>query len=400
MNGFLGRLQGKLQEARISDVNHELGKVKETIVSETSSYWHNLRSQSANVGSLIRSESTRFSSLFGANEQAEQDFDDVSQETTASKKGLPKSVSLPAISQKQVSKYRYKSTVENCEEEEAEEDDDFGVTEAAPQSLDASVVDRFIRVVEHKEATGPSQRRRQPGGGRGRSQALTSREEIRKKLAFNSGSGGGGDDGEFSTYQQQRKGAGDLQICFINEVVSEDDEDATDKDVLKEDSSEDDEEEETSLEGVYPSSKTDWETLRNPDKPSPTKGERKERAQRRRLQKLQKEVQLNLQDCKQIARRHIEKERQKQRRQDPLRDLVGLGCDELRDTDRLQNLNIASLQVIVNHLHNRIENLNEELVKLLLNKDELEIEQDSQLLDIEDLSHGIRDHGQDPPPPL
>ena len=46
----------------------------------------------------------------------------------------------------------------------------------------------------------------------------------------------------------------------------------------------------------------------------------------------------------------------------------------------------ARLQIIVNNYHNQVEELNEELVKELLTKDELQIEQDGQLVDIEDLS--------------
>ena len=43
MNDFLQKVQGKLQDARISDVNHELGKVKESLVTESSQYWSSFR---------------------------------------------------------------------------------------------------------------------------------------------------------------------------------------------------------------------------------------------------------------------------------------------------------------------------------------------------------------------
>ena len=55
----------------------------------------------------------------------------------------------------------------------------------------------------------------------------------------------------------------------------------------------------------------------------------------------------------------------------------------------MRKLNLSALQVVVNHYHSQIEHLNEELVRELLTKDELQIEQDSQLLDIEDLSTSI-----------
>lgn len=73
----------------------------------------------------------------------------------------------------------------------------------------------------------------------------------------------------------------------------------------------------------------------------------------------------------------------------------------------LTELNIAQLQVIANDLHSQIEGiaiydltflvlknliilsvpgLNEELVRMLLNRDDLHMEQDSMLVDIEDLT--------------
>ncbi|XP_040830807.1 schwannomin-interacting protein 1 isoform X4 [Ochotona curzoniae] len=55
----------------------------------------------------------------------------------------------------------------------------------------------------------------------------------------------------------------------------------------------------------------------------------------------------------------------------------------LKPTD-LRDMTIGQLQVIVNDLHSQIESLNEELVQLLLIRDELHTEQDAMLVDIED----------------
>ena len=49
-------------------------------------------------------------------------------------------------------------------------------------------------------------------------------------------------------------------------------------------------------------------------------------------------------------------------------------------------MNVAQLQVIVNDLHTQIETLNESLVKFLIDRDDLHMEQDSMLVDIEDLT--------------
>lgn len=62
--------------------------------------------------------------------------------------------------------------------------------------------------------------------------------------------------------------------------------------------------------------------------------------------------------------------------------------DDKRRVSRqfLTNLNIAQLQVIVNDLQRYIELLNDELVQLLMERDELQMSQDATLIDIEDLS--------------
>ena len=49
-------------------------------------------------------------------------------------------------------------------------------------------------------------------------------------------------------------------------------------------------------------------------------------------------------------------------------------------------MNISQLQVIVNELHTKIETLNESLVRMLMERDELHMEQDAMLVDIEDLT--------------
>ncbi|RWS24653.1 uncharacterized protein B4U80_01964, partial [Leptotrombidium deliense] len=52
----------------------------------------------------------------------------------------------------------------------------------------------------------------------------------------------------------------------------------------------------------------------------------------------------------------------------------------------LFNLGVSQLQLIVNDFHTQIETLNDMLVKLLLERDELHMEQDSILVDVEDLT--------------
>ncbi|XP_035712539.1 schwannomin-interacting protein 1 isoform X4 [Folsomia candida] len=52
----------------------------------------------------------------------------------------------------------------------------------------------------------------------------------------------------------------------------------------------------------------------------------------------------------------------------------------------LAGLNLTQLALIVNDFHSHIEKLNEDLVSMLVERDDLNMEQDSMLVDIEDLS--------------
>lgn len=88
-------------------------------------------------------------------------------------------------------------------------------------------------------------------------------------------------------------------------------------------------------------------------------------------------------------------ERQKQR-ESPITKIIRaslqkIGIDlppEKRRVSRqmLTDMNVAQLQIIVNDFHTQIEQLNEKLVKYLMDRDELHMSQDSMLVDIEDLT--------------
>lgn len=273
MNAFFNKVQNKLHEARISDVNHELGKVKENFINESSNYLN-----------LIRSESAKFSQLLASGSSWTR-----SAPSSGTSSKLSSSTSLPAISPYQVryfkqlfddfswssfachfqanptsSKYKYKSSLASAQEESADDFDSFPEATAAARKLDESVVDRFIRVVE----TNPVQAKR--------SQPLASREEIRKKLAASFQ----------ETSNPSKSSSNDLQICFINEAVeavSDDEDTERTRDEAKEDSSDD--ERTDPLAGR--SDALDQQTT-NP-------------GLKRKLVKLQAEVQVNLGDCVQVS---------------------------------------------------------------------------------------------------
>ncbi|KAG7266346.1 hypothetical protein CRUP_017705 [Coryphaenoides rupestris] len=110
------------------------------------------------------------------------------------------------------------------------------------------------------------------------------------------------------------------------------------------------------------------------------------RVQRR----LQEEAQVALALARPMARMQVEVERQIQlHRRSPVADLLphlphiseGLMKRNLRRGD-MRDMSLGQLQVITNDLHSQIQAFNEELVQLLLIRDELHVEQDAMLVDV------------------
>lgn len=212
------------------------------------------------------------------------------------------------------------------------------------------------------------------------------RESIRQKLAlgsfFDDGPGiytSCSKSGKPSLSSRLQSGM-NLQICFVNDSGSDKDSDA------------DDSRTETSLDTpLSPMSKQsssysdrdttedDSESLDDSDFLS-------------RQKKLQAEARLALAMAKPMAKMQVEVEKQN-RKKSPVADLLPhmphisecLMKRSLKPTD-LRDMTLGQLQVIVNDLHSQIEGLNEELVQLLLIRDELQMEQDAMLVDIEDLT--------------
>lgn len=104
--------------------------------------------------------------------------------------------------------------------------------------------------------------------------------------------------------------------------------------------------------------------------------------------RLQAEAREALAQAKEMARMQMEIEKQ-QKKKSPIAEIVGLPFPDGKtylNHSTLKDMNVAQLQVIVNDLHSQIESLNEDLVKFLLERDDLHMEQDSMLVDIEDLT--------------
>jgi len=199
------------------------------------------------------------------------------------------------------------------------------------------------------------------------------REEIRRRLAMGVESDDTSDSDKIakkpSLHSRLQSGM-NLQICFMNETASDGSDSENHKDVAP------------------PESKSD------PYISLPVVGDQKTQALNPELDfftkqaKLQTEARTALTQAKELARVQMQVERQ-QRKRNRISDLLGIPFPwECRRLSRqiLTEMNIAQLQVIVNDLHTQIEGLNEELVQMLLKRDDCHMEQDSMLVDIEDLT--------------
>ncbi|XP_027789600.1 schwannomin-interacting protein 1 isoform X1 [Marmota flaviventris] len=212
------------------------------------------------------------------------------------------------------------------------------------------------------------------------------RESIRQKLAlgscFDDGPGiytSCSRSGKPSLSSRLQSGM-NLQICFVNDSGSDKDSDA------------DDSKTETSLD--TPSSPVSKQSSSYSDRD--TTEEESESLDDMdfltRQKKLQAEAKMALAMAKPMAKMQVEVEKQN-RKKSPVADLLPhlphisecLMKRSLKPAD-LRGMTLGQLQVIVNDLHSQIESLNEELVQLLLIRDELHTEQDAMLVDIEDLT--------------
>lgn len=316
----------RLSQVSLSDINHQLGKAKESLVYESGSYFQNFKTDASHVGSLMRSESTRFGSLVGGKERVPS---------------LPKSTSLPVMQsladseeecrpcreRVRLSKYRYRSTTTTQQPG----------TQQHHTSEEDSLVTRFIRVVgteEHEKDKVES--------GKGRS--LSSREDIRKKLAS---------FGEEDTICEEDEECenNNLEICFINEIASDDE-----------------------------------EVMLNPLAEAPDDDIKYVISDKKDVEALKSAAAVALGQCRETARRQLAIEKEKKLADDTLKKLIGVTSTELT-RERMALYNVNTLQVILNDIRDKIEQHNAELVTQLMEKDELENEQDSMLMDMEDIPH-------------
>ncbi|XP_076149347.1 schwannomin-interacting protein 1-like [Alosa pseudoharengus] len=211
------------------------------------------------------------------------------------------------------------------------------------------------------------------------------RESIRQKLAL----GSFYDDGPViytgctknSPSSRYQNGV-NLQVCFVNDSSSDKDSDAEDSRT------------ETSLDTPLSPVSKQSSSLSDRDTGEEDSDPLEESEFWRLQRRLQEEARVALALARPMARMQVEVERHIQlHRRSPVADLLphlphiseSLMKRTLRPGD-MRDMSLGQLQVITNDLHSQIQSLNEELVELLLLRDELHVEQDAMLVDVEDLT--------------
>lgn len=219
------------------------------------------------------------------------------------------------------------------------------------------------------------------------SQQKSDRDEIRRKLATDTD-----DDDYIPDYLKKGNNSKshlgqNLQICFMNESIS-DTENELDKEqqVTLSNSS--------SLSSESNDKNSLLKRFVNNSTSSFDLTSKNENLFAKQI-KLQQETKQALEIAQREAKLRVELE-QLAKKPSPLADIVGLATYGVKRLDKrtLNNMNNGKLQLIENDLRNQIEKTNEGLKLFLIERDELYMQQDSILVDIEDLTKRLQDCAQ------
>ncbi|XP_026186141.1 schwannomin-interacting protein 1 isoform X1 [Mastacembelus armatus] len=270
-----------------------------------------------------------------------------------------------------------------------EEEEEDGVEEEPLPTMDWAALERHLAGLQCREQENQNLNHNQNhnmGKTNYTSAQKNERESIRQKLAlgsfFDDGPGiytSCSKSGKPSLSSRLQSGM-NLQICFVNDSGSDKDSDA------------DDSKTETSLDTPLSPMSKQSSSYSDRDTTEDDSESMEDMDFLSRQKKLQAEAKLALAMAKPMAKMQVEVEKQN-RKKSPVADLLPhmphisecLMKRSLKPTD-LRDMTLGQLQVIVNDLHSQIESLNDELVQLLLIRDELHMEQDAMLVDIEDLT--------------
>merc|ERR1711936_384697 len=206
------------------------------------------------------------------------------------------------------------------------------------------------------------------------------RENIRKKLAMEAG--------------REKVDTCDLQICFMNEIASDDELDSepveaanTAEALLRANISQKVGQIIVPMEGKVVKQRVPLKEELVEEEVKPLT---RQEAFQQQVVALQAAARHGLVEARATAQRDLQDRINSRRRtNDRLVALLGLPPFSKLNRRTLSRLNVAQLQLIQNDYLSQIETLNEELVGLLVTRDELGMEQDATLTDIEDLSEFI-----------
>lgn len=207
------------------------------------------------------------------------------------------------------------------------------------------------------------------------------RENIRRKLALEAG-------------KEKTDSSCDLQLCFVNDITSDDDSseeiDAarTMEDITRGNISNKEGQIIVPIVPTVSSEEVQSETqLKDVTNPMSSLAVSQFQAE---VSNLQQKAREGLVKAREKAKVSLQ-DRINTRRQANEKLFTLLGINQLSKLNRrtLSRLNVAQLQLIQNDYLAQIESLNDELMKALVMKDELSMEQDAMLTDIEDLSEFV-----------
>jgi hypothetical protein len=238
----------------------------------------------------------------------------------------------------------------------------------------SDIVEKFIKVAHGPDALEDNRARE------------NARENIRKKLAMEAA--------------KEKSDSCDLQICFMNEFASDEDlseskEDIEGVAIAGEEIAKANISQKVSQiivpinPAVKPSSPNPASRSMPVDNPTACSMLERDPTARfhSEVSRLQAAAQDNLLKARDKARVKIQDQiNTRQQNNQKLFSLVGLPQFSKVNRRTISRLNVAQLQLIQNDYLSQIESLNEELVSLLVSRDELVMEQDAMLTDIQDLS--------------
>ncbi|XP_026674932.1 schwannomin-interacting protein 1 homolog isoform X2 [Ceratina calcarata] len=358
------------------DLEKYVQPVPDVVAMETFDHIHASSRASAAINNMMKD------AIEDTNKLMDRDLPEASSADARKKEKMARNQAKRRQQQQQQQQQYYRSNTQRRPDKRRADADNgpggFDVynIETAMPKIDLDAIESHLRAAREEE------RRRR-----------NDREEIRRRLAM----GPDAEDlraerGRKPSLQSRLQSGMNLQICFMNETPSDTESPCSEND---------------SSPGSTPTSLGSRQQKQMPVRPqvlslpplrldtSSDSAPIDEADFFARQARLQTEARMALAQAKEMAHMQMEIERQRLK-QSPITEMVRSSLEkvgvQLGDDRRrlsrvlLTELNVAQLQVVANDLHARIAALNEALVEGLLRRDDLHMEQDSMLVDVEDLT--------------